>query len=391
MARVLIITSERLGAQTAGPGLRAAGLATGLAAHGHEAILFAAAGSTAPATIALAPTGDLSAAVRSVDTVIIPASLLHRYPEALAATRLCVDFAGPYPLEARASGLPPREVLAAERSAAAAMAQADVVLCSQPRQIAYARGLLLAHEPNAVLAADRFIVVPFGNPAGAGPFESRPFDGGLRLVWPGGLWDWLDPIVLLDALGGAPAGTTVEFWGIQSPDPSAPRMQLSERVRQGVAARGFDNIVRLVDWVPADEFDRRLATFDLAVTFDDAGEEPRHAFRTRLLHALGVGVPTLATAGEYVADLAQAREAGWTVPPGDAAAIAELLHALATDPLRIARARNAARNLADEFSYPELVAPLAAWVAAASVPLTPRDARIPMRARLRRVLGQHRH
>jgi len=42
------------------------------------------------------------------------------------------------------------------------------------------------------------------------------------VIWPGGLWDWLDPLTLIEAIAQARArGTevTAELWGARRPDP----------------------------------------------------------------------------------------------------------------------------------------------------------------------------
>ena len=131
--------------------------------------------------------------------------------------------------------------------------------------------------------------------------------------------------------------------------------------------------------------------FDLAITFDDGGEEPALAFRTRLLHAMALGVPVLATRGEFVADLAGARGAGWTVDPRDADAIASTITRLHDDRAALRQAGQAARELAAAFDYPRLVEPLADWIDDDGMPRRVRPAQLPLQRRLRRVFGQRLH
>ncbi len=108
-------------------------------------------------------------------------------------------------------------------------------------------------------------------------------------------------------------------------------------------------------WVPYAERLERLQAADLAVTLDVGGIEARFAFRTRLLDALWAGVPILATAGEHVADEAAAAGAGFTIPPGDAPALAERLQALAADRAALDAAAARTQAVAARYRYDDLV------------------------------------
>src|SRR4029077_10273799 len=108
----------------------------------------------------------------------------------------------------------------------------------------------------------------------------------------------------------------------------------------------------------------RLAAADAAVTLDDGGVEARYAFRTRLVDALASGLPIVATEGEFVADEAAARGAGFTVPPSDPRALCELLQSLLAEPDRLRLARERAPSVAAGWEYERTVEPLAAWCVA---------------------------
>ncbi len=389
MGYVLVVTSERLGVAPAGPGLRALGLATGLAAAGIDTRIAAPEGSTGDAGVTLAPLRDLSELTHRASVVIVPASLVNRFPEVLRARRLCIDFAGPYPLEAAVSGASTTVVGAAETSAAMAISSADLVLCSQPRQIPYARALVDRRCPDTAVPNDRFLIVPFGIPTHARTPRTRPATLPLQMVWPGGLWDWLDPKLVVAAMEHGADDVTTEFWGAQNPDPSAPRMRMVDELRTLVEGSSVRERITFVDWIPSTEFDARLCNADLAVTFDDGGIEAEHAFRTRLLHALWLGVPTIATRGEYMADLAAEHHAGWTIPPNDSHALAELLTRLAHNRHEIEQAGTQARTLADRFDYATLAAPLADWVRDETAYRMPQRPQPSLTSRLRRMLRKN--
>lgn len=385
MRRAVIVSSERVDANPAGPGLRALGLAQGLAAHAVDVTIAAPVTAAHVDGIPTTSLDDLPRAVDSATAVIVPAALVHAYPEVLAASALCVDFAGPFPLEAEARGADAATISAAERAAVFAIANADIILCAHDRQRTYARDLALRHGRPLEGPESRIALVPFGVPIIA-PRTSESDGGPLRIVWPGGLWDWLDPLLAVDALARASEPMVLEFWGTQNPDPEAPRMRSAESLAERVRVAGLGERVRLVDWIPRDRFDERLAEFDVAITFDSAGREAHHAFRTRLLHALACGVPTIATRGEFVADLAAERSAGWTIPAGDTVALADLFDRLSRDRIDLERASEHARVLAGEFTYPSLVEPIVRWLEDEDRFRLPSRERPRFRSRVRRVL-----
>ncbi len=118
--------------------------------------------------------------------------------------------------------------------------------------------------------------------------------GRLHLVWPGGLWDWLDPVCLVEAVARAREGgvvVTAELWGARSPDPLVPPSRAAQLVAERARELGITDAIEIVDWVAHDERRARLARADVAVTLDPGGIEARFAFRTRLVDALAAGLP----------------------------------------------------------------------------------------------------
>ncbi len=364
--RTVVVSGEAASGRPAGPALRARGLAAGLVAQGVEAEL---------RDLTLGP----RAAIDGADVVVVNLSVAVRAPRLLAAPYVVVDAAGPFLVESlwvNADRAPPvrRGILVHEADGVArVLSAADLVLVAQEAQRSLVLGLLLGRgllRPELIdgdPGLERLVAVV--------PFAAEPTDPGregrrsgeqsdLALVWPGGLWDWLDPVTLVDAVAvarGRGADVTLELWGTRSPDPEAPAPRVAERIRRQVDALGLGGSVTFVDWVPYDEVPTRLAGFDVAVTLDPGGVEARFAYRTRLLQALACGVPTLATAGEAVAERAAAAGSGWTAAPGDAEGVAELLVALAHDRGRLEQARQRAIDQRRSMGYERVVGPLAAF------------------------------
>ncbi len=384
---ILLVTSELLGETPAGPGLRATGLAVALHNCGFDVCVAAPAGSIAPSGIRVEDIENLAKLVSEADVVIPPAGLMFAIPEVMNAKRLCVDHAGPFELEVADAGLGEAAFANATLSAIHAIRHADLILVTHERQRDYCCGLVLGDQATSFRATnplERFAIVGFGLPeTTADPIPVRR-DGPLRIGWPGGLWDWLDPDTVIDAMKLIPAETaTLEFWGSQNPDPHAPQMKTAQRLAARIAAEGLSDRVKIIDWVPIQEYWDRLAEFDIVITLDPGGVEARFAFRTRLLAALRVGIPTIATAGEWIADIAAANGGGWTIPPRDAEALAQLIMSLSADRDQVAAAAERAIEIAKPYAYAELIEPLATWCANDNAPRMVRGGKLTYRDRAR--------
>jgi glycosyltransferase involved in cell wall biosynthesis len=374
---VAVCSAEAYTEAPAGPALRAAGLARGLAAHGLEVVLVAPPGSRAPEGCGLVPLDDVGGLVERGATMVVSGFLLQRYPVLAQARHLVVDAAGPFLLEnlvIHQHERPDRRrrVLADESAVLARLlASADLVLCAHPRQRDLTLGMMLASGallPELIdddpALTHLFLTVPFGPTGAIDPVRHVVTPGRLHLVWPGGLWDWLDPICLVEAVARAREGgvvVTAELWGARSPDPLVPPSRAALLVAERARELGVGDAIEIVDWVAHDERRARLAQADVAVTLDPGGIEARFAFRTRLVDALAAGLPVIATTGELVADEAASHGAGFTVPPRKPDALAHLLRELADDPSRLAAARAHAPAVASRWAYEQTVAPLAAW------------------------------
>jgi glycosyltransferase involved in cell wall biosynthesis len=205
-----------------------------------------------------------------------------------------------------------------------------------------------------------------GAPVLKGVHPQIPEDAFL-ILWSGGTWEWFDPLCVLEAFREVVAAeprARLYFMGLELPDRGVPPQrvarELVERARElGLAGESvvFDT------WVPYAERGRYLAEADVAVVAARDLAESRLAFRSRILDHFWTGLPTVATRGDVLSELAEREGAAITVAPGDVPGLRDALLLLCRDPEL--RGRMAARSaaLADGFRWSKAIRPLEALVA----------------------------
>ena len=262
--------------------------------------------------------------------------------------------------------------------------RADLVLVANERQRHLVLGLLAAAgRVNARTWAEDptmgelCAVVPFGTatprpePVADGPLRrGGPLvpAGGVVALWGGGLYDWLDPLLLVEAVDRCPdERVQAVFLAGPHPTPAVGRLPLVERVRARARELGLlGNRIRLVEeWVPYHERGAWLCGSDIGVSLHLDHLETTFANRTRILDYLWAGLPVLCSAGDHFADVVAAHDLGVVVPVGDAGAVAEGLARLAgtADGERGARRQRLA-DMAAATTWARVTAPLVEWCAA---------------------------
>ena len=262
----------------------------------------------------------------------------------------------------------------AVRSLNRQLARADLVLAASDRQ----RDLWLGHlaalgRVNPVTYDDDpglhrlLAVVPFGVPPGRPRPAASPPPGlapdDRLLLWGGGLYDWFDPVTLVQAVAQlvrAHPRLRLLFLGTGHPGAGSVGGATEAAARRvaeelGVAGR---EVLFAAGWVPYDERAAWLAAAEIGVTTHFPHLETEFSFRTRVLDYLWAGLPVVTTAGDVMAELVTAEGLGAVVPPRDPAALAAALDDLLTDPARRAAAAAASARVAERYRWPRVAAPL---------------------------------
>lgn len=396
--RLLIISHDVVGSRMAGPGIRAWEMARVLS--GQQPVTL-----VAPRPIDLAAPfetgsyawGDAASLARwlaAADVVVANGHTLAAHPE-LARTPLplALDLYDPVALEnLETFRAAPPEQRAARHAADLSLLRAqlcagDFLLCATERQRDMYIGALLALGRITPERVDRdpqlrdlIDVVPFGLPDQP-PVKRAPALRGVipeigerdpLLLWTGGLWDWLDPQTLVEAMPAvAERRPDVRLVFLAGRHPGdVPEMRAADEARRLAAECGLlgRNIFFFEEWVPYERRADALLEADIAVSLHRAHLETAYAaVRSRFLDHLWAGLPSVVSAGDAAADLVERHRLGRVVAPGDADGVAVAICALLEDEEERRECGRRARTLGDDLTWERTLAPLARFCRRPSV------------------------
>ena len=369
-----MISHDLVGPRMAGPGMRYWELSRVLARH-CAVTLAAPEGSASLPGAEAAPrlaeyrrhdADRMRALVASSEVVVAPGDTLVEFPFLLTSDRcLVMDGYDPHtfeslawnegqPLEGRLESHGGRlEVLKMQCAAG------DFFICASERQRALWLGWLEATGRVNPLTFDQdrtlrtlIDVVPTGIPA-APPQPTRPLVRGAipgigaedpLLVWGGGVWNWLDPLTLIEALARVVrARPTVRLYfpGPRHPYqafvPDMTMRQAAVRLSEerGLAGRN----VFWGEWVPYHERQNYLLEADVGCSLHHESLESYFAFRTRILDYIWAGLPMIVTCGDAASEWVEAQGLGAVVGYRDVEGVAAAIEGLLSMPREAFRER----------------------------------------------------
>jgi glycosyltransferase involved in cell wall biosynthesis len=401
--RVLVVSNEVVGARMAGPGIRSWRLAQELTSR-HEVTLAVPNEPEleAPGLRVVRARADDDAAIGRLlgeADAVVTQRLSPRLMLRVARSKVLAvyDLYSPVRLEnAPAAREAPAGQARHERTVLAANAVAeeivlrsgDAFICASERQRDFWLGCLSAlgrldhrsfrRDPTLRALLD---VVPFGiepEPPAPGPAAKGVLRGigptDTLLLWPGGVWNWLDPLTVVRAVGSLRErrpDVRLLFLGVRHPNP---RVEPTEAAARAVGlSRELGLLGEVVffqeQWVPYAERGRFLLEADVAVSAHLDTLESRLSFRTRLLDCFWAGLPIVATGGDELADRAASRGGAVTVPAGDEVAFAAALEGVLADRDALPHMQRALAPLREELLWPRVAEPLARLVEQQGEPL----------------------
>ncbi|MGS0687137.1 glycosyltransferase family 4 protein [Nakamurella sp. GG22] len=392
--QILIVTDDTLGERMAGPAIRAWNIAEALAAD-HDVRLASTrkAEASSPRFAVCDGSGEMLAGLaRGMDVIVLQGFTLRAHPWlAGLGAHLVMDMYDPIHLEilegAQDSGHPQRqrELAGGLEALRVQFVHGDFFLCASERQRDLWLGYLsaLGRVNFATYAQDSTLrklidLAPFGiDPAPPLPPGARGAIKGVIdgigpddtvLLWAGGVYNWFDPVTLIDAVGDLAdelPNLRLLFMGTKHPSLD----DLSTTVlRQGVARaeeRGLlgTHVFFREGWVPYAERGAFLADADIGVSTHVLHVETAFSFRTRMLDYLWAGLPIICTEGDEFAGIVERERLGRVVGERDRDGLAAAIRSVLADPAELARCHEAVAATAERFHWERTLEPLVRYCA----------------------------
>jgi GT2 family glycosyltransferase/glycosyltransferase involved in cell wall biosynthesis/SAM-dependent methyltransferase len=385
--RLLIVSQDVVDRKLAGPGMRYLEMARALAGELDVTLAVPAATTLDAPPVKMVRyfedrPGSLHVLVENADVAVVSGYMARKFPFlAHTHTRLVVDLYDPLVLENLHyhvdQPLPAQERHNDEAvDVTNTLAQlGDFFLCGNERQRDFWLGTLVANrrvnprtfarDPSLASLID---VVGVGLPsrpprAGApllrGVHEAFPEDARI-VLWGGGIWDWLDPLTLVEAwprvVARHPEARLV-FLGTRHPNPLVPPHRMAQRTEDAALRSGErERTIFFHEWLSYEDRERLLCEADVGVTLHPLHVETRFSVRTRVLDCFWARLPVVITAGDLTSEWVDAHGVGRVVPPADADAVARALNDLLDQPRG---ARSAAfAPLREALAWERVVEPL---------------------------------
>jgi len=351
VTRLLVISFDVVDTRMAGPGIRywemaralGKSLDVTLATPGQSL----ACEGVAPCIYTIGDWTTLIPAVSEADALLLPGNLLPAFPQLPTCGKpLILEATYPYTFESlHFHAQEPREQqLDSFKVHLGTMRQlglaGDFYFCASQRQRDYWLGVLdvLGRINPDTYAADPSLysmidIIPFGLPSREPKHTVSVMKGvmpGIEpedrvVLWGGGLWQWLDPLTLVQAAAQVAErrpDLRLVFPATRHPNPIVPDMPMLEQTRELSDRLGLTGKVAFFgDWVPYELWPNYLLEADIGASLHFDTLETRFAFRTRMLDYIWAGLPMVVTGGDATSELVTHYNLGEVVAPRDVEAL----------------------------------------------------------------------
>jgi glycosyltransferase involved in cell wall biosynthesis len=370
-SRVLILVPGILGAKLSGPEIRAVRLGQALAEENRVTLMAPGAEGGEYGGLPVVPFSRrrLLREARHHDVLI--ASTVPPFALALKRGLRIVAISDQYdPVELELGTLGAGAERARVTARAARRLQlrcADLVLCAGQRQreLLEAEIGMLDGDARPPLRMIPFGIDPDSPPSGATPLRDRfpQIEPGDRVVlWWGSLWRWLDAETAIRAVASLAAtrpDVKLVFTAGRAPNDGAERHSVLAEARELAAELGVldRSVLFFEEWVPFASRGDYIRDADVGLTLHRDTEEASLAARARYMDYLRSDLPCVLGRGDETADRFERAGFATLVEADSPAATATAILALLEEDAH-ARASAAGRELADEFQWRRLAAPL---------------------------------
>lgn len=389
---VLLISSDAIDHQMAGPGIRYWELARQLS-KSHKVILLAPNASplSHPRFQILQHTKRVLSDVLKQAEVIITQGYLYSIETLLSIKApLVVDLYDPLPVELleHHAHLPLSKAqlshsYCVERTKFL-LQRGDFFLYSHERQREYWLGMLTSsgrvnhHHYREDPTFSRLLgCVPYGI-SETPPEHTRTVLKGENMsfsendtvvLWGGGLWKWFDPCSIIRAMGEiAQTRQDIKLWFMATKrlQHDTVDLNIAYATEEAIALSrelGLENrtVFFNTSWIPYVERQNYLLEADIGISTHFETLETEFSFRTRILDYLWAELPIITTRGDFLSDLVEKQALGIVVAPTAVHEIREAILRFADDQQFSEQCRKNIRRVRQQFLWSRIIKPLEAF------------------------------
>jgi GT2 family glycosyltransferase len=254
----------------------------------------------------------------------------------------------------------------------------DLYICASDRQRDFWLGMLAAlgrvnpYSYNQDPAMRKLIdVVPFGLPSEKPLHTKNVLKGVIKglekddfvLIWGGGIYNWFDPLTLVKAMAKVwekRKDIKLFFLGVRHPNPQVKELSLVNETVELAKKFGLEgkNIFFNFGWVEYDQRQNYFLESDAGVITHPEHIETRFAFRTRILDYLWTGLPIISTKGDSLSELVEKEGLGLTVDAMNLEMLAEKIIYMAENKDFYNSCRQKIAKAAEVFNWEKVCEPL---------------------------------
>lgn len=339
--KILIISYDIVGRKMAGPGIRYYEFAKELSDIGE--IILAVPNECDLPTVGFEikrynheDPDSLKPIIVDVDVIIIQGYILYFFPFLkFFEGKVVVDLYNPFQFESlemfSSRGIGERLRIASNNLAAikSQLQLGDFFICASEKQRDFWLGMLsfigrinprtYDHDKTLRKLID---VVPFGIQSEKPKHTKKVMKGVVEninlhdkvVLWGGGIWNWLDPITPIKAIGEIckkRKDINLVFLGVEHPDPRLPYMKkASEAVDLSKKMGLYNKNIFFNKWVSYEDRQNFLLESDIGISAHPPHIETRFSFRTRMLDYIWANLPIITTVGDWSGELVEKNHLG---------------------------------------------------------------------------------
>jgi glycosyltransferase involved in cell wall biosynthesis len=378
MSRVLLVCPEPLGhGQPAGIGIRFVEIARVLIADGHAVTVLSPDGGRihdAEGAGTLTPESIHSHSA-AADVAVVQGHVANDFIAHAHRIPTVIDLYDPFIIEnLHYHSTRGTEVYAHDHATLMrSLEYGDFFLCASEAQRMFYLGALLAagrlnpvaFESDATLR--RLVAIA---PFGVQPPRTAVRTGGHHVLF-GGIYDWYDPILAIDAIARARnrvQDVTLTF--TTHPNAAITPQGVAAEAMEYVRRQGYGDFIRFEPWVA---YDRRAEFFDrfaISLLTFRGSIETDLAMRTRIYDFLWGNLPVISSPAPGTDEILERYGAGAVIQSNAADAFADEIVAILSDDATSAAMRRGAGRFVDENQWARVLDPLRAFCKAPQVDAT---------------------